>query len=495
MDPLPASPEAADRPPAGPDGATGPSRRSLLLAAGAAGIAATAAACTSDAQDLGQPVGDVVPSSATTVPLTTQEAALGGGDFALFSQTDLNFQTLFALGAVGQTGVAGEVTSVVAQANAAAGGASYQSVYDAFLAMGNRLQASALTADRAGRRVTARDRYLRSAKYYAQALYWVLGTSTPDAEAEVYDAMTASFERGLGLMDTPVERLEIPLSGSPHPMPAWLLRPSDDGTSRPTIIMNNGSDGQHVDMLSQGGLGALERGYNVLIFEGPGQGSMLFLHNIPFRPEWEQVVTPIVDALEQRSDVRSDQIAIRGISFGGELTPRAAAFEHRLAALIADPGSTRSILDYPAFIVKLGLDGGDREQTNQAWNDAIIAGSTPEQLFALKKTLEIFSPVAHDEVTAGGHPTDWYDLSRRIEKYDLDGVADKITAPTLVTKYEGDTAFKDEPDALYGMLKNAERRDLVTFTSVDGSQYHCGPMAPQVATEACWDWLDEVLGR
>lgn len=500
MEPLTSGPAAAEdaaavETVAGQDRPASASRRSLLLAAGAAGMVATAAACTSDAEDVGLPVSDAVPAAPTTMPLTAQDAALGDGTFALFSQTDLNFQTLFALGAVGQTGVAGEVTSVVAQANAASGGASYQSVYDAFLSMGNRLQESALEADRAGRRVTARDRYLRSAKYYAQALYWVLGTSTPDAEAEVYDAMTASFERGLGLMEPTVERLEIPLSDSSHPMPAWFLRPSDDGRARPTVIMNNGSDGQHVDMLSQGGLGALERGYNVLIFEGPGQGSMLFLHNIVFRPEWEQVITPIVDVLESRSDVASDQIAIRGISFGGELAPRAAAFEHRLAALIADPGSTRSILDYPAFIVKLGLDGGDRAQTNQAWNDAIIAGSTPEQLFALKKTLEIFSPVAHDEVKAGGHPTDWYDLSRKVEKYDLYRVAEKITAPTLVTQYEGDESFKDEPEALYGLLKNAKRRDLVKFSAVDGAQYHCGPMAPQVATEVCWDWLDEVIGR
>ena len=469
-------------------------RRQLLLAAGTAGVAAAAVACPPAAQDRGQPVSHGTPSAPTTVPLTSAQSALGNGDFALFQQTDLNFQSLFALGAVGQTGVAGEVTSVVAQANSASGGATYQSVYDAFLAMGNRLQESGLSAQRAGRDVTARDRYLRSAKYYAQALYWVLGTSTPDAEAEVYRAMTASFRSGLALMEPTVEELEIRSPGIDQPMPAWFLRPSDDGKARPTIIMNNGSDGQHVDMLSQGGLAALERGYNVLVFEGPGQGGMLFLHNIPFRHDWEHVITPIVDVLEDRGDVRSDQIAVRGISFGGELTPRAAAFEHRLAALIADPGSTRTILDYPGFLRKIA-SSGSKDDVNGAWNDGIVPGATPEQLFSLKKTLEIFSPVAHDEVKAGGHPTDWYDLSRTIEKYDLFGVAEKITAPTLVTTYEGDTAFGDEPVALHRLLKNAKRRDLVHLTAIDGAQYHCGPMAPQVANEVCWDWLDEVLDR
>jgi hypothetical protein len=45
------------------------------------------------------------------------------------------------------------------------------------------------------------------------------------------------------------------------------------------------------------------------------------------------------------------------------------------------------------------------------------------------------------------------------------------------------------------MLTGASRRDLVEFTAVDGAQYHCGPMAPQISNEACWDWLDEVFER
>lgn len=494
-----AIPTAQADSPAAPRGAptadTVPSRRSLLFAAGAVGAAGVAAACTTDSESLGRPVAASAPSAPTTMPITPAQSVLGGGTFELYPQSDLNFQTLFALGASGTTAVAGEVAAVVAQSSAAPGGATYQSVYDGFVAMANQLQSDAIDAERSGRPTTARSRYLRSAKYFAQALYWVLGTSTPGAEADVYRAMTASFERGVDLFDTPVERIKIPLAGSNEPMPGWFFRPADDRTARPTLVINNGSDGQHVDLLTQGGFAALERDYNVLIFEGPGQGSMLFLHDVAFRPEWEQVVTPIIDVLERRDDVRADQIAVRGISFGGELVPRAAAFEHRIAAVIADPGSTRTILDYPEFIRKLGLDGGSRDQVNQAWNDAIIKGSTPEQLFALKKSLEVFSPAAHDEVRAGGHPTDWYDLSRRVAAYDLNAVAHDITAPTLVTWYEADASFKEQPMDLYALLTRARRRDLVRFTAADGAQYHCGPMAPQVANEAILDWLDDVFGR
>src|SRR4029077_414226 len=82
--------------------------------------------------------------------------------------------------------------------------------------------------------------------------------------------------------------------------------------------------------------GTLKRGYNVLIFDGPGQGGALVMQKLAMRADWENVVTPVVDYLFTRPDVDSAHIALYGGSFGGYLAPRAAAFEHRLGACIAD---------------------------------------------------------------------------------------------------------------------------------------------------------------
>src|SRR5947209_4960467 len=84
--------------------------------------------------------------------------------------------------------------------------------------------------------------------------------------------------------------------------------------------------GTVVEVHAQYGAAALERGYNALIFEGPGQGSMLFERRVPFRPDWEAVITPLVDFLRARPDVNAAKIALIGVSFGGVLTPRAVAF-------------------------------------------------------------------------------------------------------------------------------------------------------------------------
>ena len=44
-----------------------------------------------------------------------------------------------------------------------------------------------------------------------------------------------------------------------------------------------------------GARAAVERGYNVLAFDGPGQSGPLHREGLVFRPDWENVVTPVVD--------------------------------------------------------------------------------------------------------------------------------------------------------------------------------------------------------
>ena len=68
---------------------------------------------------------------------------------------------------------------------------------------------------------------------------------------------------------------------------------------------------------------ALERGYNCLTFEGPGQGGVIRKQNIPFRYDWEKVVTPVIDyALTRDRDIDPNKIALMGTSMGGYLAAR-----------------------------------------------------------------------------------------------------------------------------------------------------------------------------
>ena len=41
---------------------------------------------------------------------------------------------------------------------------------------------------------------------------------------------------------------------------------------------------------------------------------MLFQRDVPFRPDWEHVITPLVDFLSERSEVDASKIVLYGTS-------------------------------------------------------------------------------------------------------------------------------------------------------------------------------------
>ncbi|MBX9398991.1 acetylxylan esterase [Streptomyces sp. TRM72054] len=109
-------------------------------------------------------------------------------------------------------------------------------------------------------------------------------------------------------------------------------------THRPLLIATNGYDATIYDMYLGLAVPSLRRGYHCLLFDGPGQGSVLFEQGIPIRHDWETVVTSVVDQVVCMPEVDQRRIALSGWSLGGYLALRAASGEERLAAVIADPG-------------------------------------------------------------------------------------------------------------------------------------------------------------
>lgn len=368
-------------------------------------------------------------------------------------------------------------------------GLSYQSYFDNFVAIAQRAGRIADEALRAGHRASARSAYLRSAQYFDQALFFVLGTRTPAREARIYAAMQRQWNHAAQLFDPPFERIKIPYQGSY--LPGYFMKPSRSRTKRPTVIINNGSDAENVDVWAFGGAAAIERGYNALIFEGPGQGATLFEREIPFRPDWEHVITPIVDYLHSRSDVDTKRIAMTGWSFTGELVIRAAAFEKRIAAVCADPGSVDTWLAYPESLRGLFAHGATRAQVNQIWNHDIVPALTPSERFLFKKRGEIFGRQFLRTARAGKVLTDFWAFGQQAMRYSNLGVIDKVTAPVLVTDYQLEQFYPGQAQRLFRALRSHKK--LVTFTVAEGAEYHDAPMAPQRRNQVIFDWLDDTL--
>ena len=206
--------------------------------------------------------------------------------------------------------------------------------YKAWSSYADRLYDLAVESHAAGHRVSARNAFLRASNYYRTAYIFMFALPIDPRVIEAYEKQTDSFQKAAALFEQPIEVLKIPYENTT--LPGYFIKPDGSNTARKTFLCTGGYDGTCEELFFSTAGGALERGYNVLIFDGPGQGGALVMQELPMRADWENVVTPVVDYLLTRPDVDSAHIALYGGSFGGYLAPRAAAFEHRLVACIAD---------------------------------------------------------------------------------------------------------------------------------------------------------------
>jgi len=78
-------------------------------------------------------------------------------------------------------------------------------------------------------------------------------------------------------------------------------------------------------------------GLDVVIFDGPGQGSALHDGHLYFTPEWHKPVGAVLDYF------KLDDVTLLGISFGGCLALRAAAHEPRVRRVVADDTDTNHL--------------------------------------------------------------------------------------------------------------------------------------------------------
>lgn len=318
---------------------------------------------------------------------------------------------------------------------------------------------------------------LGASECFDTALAFIDGIDDPSILPAVFGKQTAAWDAFLDAAgETPV-RFRVP-AGSGPAMPAVLLRPDASGAARPTVIVVNGSDGSLTTLWAVIARGALERDWNVLLFDGPGQQSMLFEHDVPFRPDWEAVLPLVVDAAIARPDVDAARLTAFGISQGGYWLPRALAFEHRFAAAAVDGGvvdvgtAWRAELPAPALAL---LDAGERDRFN-----ALLAGrgdARRAREFAFRaRPYGAASP---------------YDVFKAVEDYRLGDLAGRIETPMLVIEPEGERTWPGQSRDLFDRLRGD--KELLQVGERDGGAGHCEPMARGLVEHRVLDFLESRL--
>lgn len=340
---------------------------------------------------------------------------------------------------------------------------------DASLAKGHRRSASAL--------------YLRASCFLGCSNRILFGDPVDPRLVATYRKQIAAFNKGLSLGDTAAHAVRIPFEGTT--MPGYFIPAlGDENAVRPLLILTDGYDATLVDMYFASAVAASQRGYHCLLFDGPGQGEMLYEQSVHIRADWETVINAVVDLALTLPNVDPSRIALSGWSLGGYLAPRGASGEPRLAACIADPGQPGIAPAFRQFAVRLGaapeavanLEDVDATVLERMWE---IVQSDPKLNWGIARR----GFWVHGAKNLG-------DYARLIEPFTMEGRTEMIACPTLITEAENDP-ISSGARALFETLRCP--KTFLPFTANEGAGEHCEQQNRSLFNRRSLDWLDEVL--
>lgn len=325
-----------------------------------------------------------------------------------------------------------------------------------------------------GHRRSAAESYLRASMYYMISDFYLHANQK---DPRIYESGRMSrwcFMAAAPDLDYEIQRVAIPFEQTS--LPAYVIKKRGAGNvPAPTLLCHSGFDGTKEEIAIWPGFAAAERGYTVIVFEGPGQGEVIREMGLPFRADWQNVVTPVVDYAISRADVDADKLSLMGISLGGVLAPIAVSHEHRIKAMIANGG----LYSYAE----------------------IVGGRIPEEVRADPKRLEAAMVelqrtnttlrwgVNHGLFVFGAR--DYLDYLEKVKPFVADQ-ASKIQSNCLILDAELEGFFEGQPKKLYDLLTC--KKSFMHFSIAEAAGAHCQAGAEAIGSAKIFDWLDEALG-
>ena len=352
--------------------------------------------------------------------------------------------------------------------------ADIDSWYQQWLVTANRLYGVAEKMKQKNDLASAREAYLRASNYYRTAGFYMVAAKDRDKSINTLGLSKSSFLNAIATLPF-IQPIKIPYDGTV--LPGYLIR--SPFKNSPLLIVNTGFDGTAEELYFQIGVAAYERGYNVLLFEGPGQGEVLRKQNIPFRYDWEHVVTPIIDYALTLPDINKNKIALLGVGMGGYLVARAAAFDKRIKACVVNGGvydvAESAVKNVPADFMKLLTSNPGKFDT--AMYDEMKKNVRAGWFF--NNAMWAFQAASPADVLT------------KLQQYSMKDVVKQIKCPMLVVNSEDDVFNQGQAKMLYEELSSS--KTFMEFTKEDDAQAHSQMGATAISNEKILNWLNATL--
>lgn len=376
-----------------------------------------------------------------------------------------------------------------------------ESWYKAWSLAAENAEALAKEALTIGDKEAARWAFLRASNYRRSSEF-MLHASPSDSRLESSIAKSVEdFQAACELFSSPVIKLDIRYSDSPTPLPAYLYLPTSPpspGKKTPILISSGGFDSTQEELYYFTSSGARTRGYAALSFEGPGQGIVVRRDGLRLRPDWEVVVSAVLDGLVSESakhpewNLDVDRIAIAGASMGGYFALRGAT-DPRIKACISidgfyDLGDTLRAR-VPGFLVS----AMEKRWLSDATLDAILN-------VAAKLDFQTGWEFGHAKLVLG-HTSTVAAIREMLFNFTLregeGSILSRVACPVLVTGAKDTLYFPLEtgPLRIYNELSHLKDGDRKLWVPTKPSQ---GSLQAKVAALAAlhanmFSWLNDVF--
>ncbi|GLB29445.1 alpha/beta hydrolase [Lacrimispora amygdalina] len=298
------------------------------------------------------------------------------------------------------------------------------------------------------------------------------------AKITTYDkAVNLFYDYHADLFKSQMIKRDLVPFGAAH-LPVLYTIP-EDGKFTDTILLHGGYDSymeEFVPMM----LYLRENGFAVYLFEGPGQGGALRKEGLTFIPQWEIPVKTILDYYNL------NDVTIIGLSLGGMLAPRAAAFEGRIKRVVA-----WSLLPnlFDLFLY-------DMPKNFQQVTRLLMEMENEEVINLIMKSLMKKDPLIEWAINHGIHNMGVhtpYEYLKKINQFQYMDVASQITQDFLLIGAEKDHFIPvDFYKPIIEELKNVNSLTYRLFTEKENAENHCNAGNTKLVLDTIINWIKVI---
>jgi pimeloyl-ACP methyl ester carboxylesterase len=376
------------------------------------------------------------------------------GYYHLHQDVSMNFQMNRWFSWVGEEGMLDEMRSIAPRI------ASYADWKREFLALAEN---------------ASRDGHVLRGGFYFRAAEFFMRPDDPDrkfARQKFLHAVRSVYA------PAQIERQDVPYAedGVQGFLPVYRYRPVQP---RGAVVFFGGFD-SYIEELTSAFLYLRDAGYEVIAFEGPGQGGALNDAGLHMTADWHKPVKAVLDFF------KLERVTLVGLSMGGCLVVRAAAFEPRVKRVVAY-NIYPDALDVNLRQVKPMLRGLLKTLLN------LRAAAVVDMV---AKRVAKRNPIAEWGIEEGMHVTGTsspYEYFQKIRQFHTVDVSQLVTQHVLLLAGSEDHLV---PMAhLYRqikLLKNARSITTRIFTKNESASNHCQAGNYGLALKAIVHWMDGI---